>query len=232
MCLIRRDFGCRLVLRRVVKLVDFLSSGRRPGLFTRWKPKVQSLQRPQKSGHLGGFPGWPFRFLRSSHHFPLRLDGRRPVANPSHPARDAWRDPIDRGPSHPGVFDGFSSRGALRPPSSIRRVANIASFVRPATEAMLDSLTFGGGVFRCAVETPRAVPCSRRGFLGRAQSVGWLQVPSVAIALASRQVESSRLFGPSLCISFLPGVAYALPHGHQRQAEAESLLPRRHVEGD
>ena len=36
--------------------------------FTRWKPKVQSLQRPQKNGHLGGSPGWPFQFLRPSHH--------------------------------------------------------------------------------------------------------------------------------------------------------------------
>ena len=34
---------------------------RKSATFTRWKPKVQSLQRPQKNGHLGGFPGWPFR---------------------------------------------------------------------------------------------------------------------------------------------------------------------------
>jgi hypothetical protein len=42
-------------------------------VFTRWKSKVQSLQRPQKNGHLRSFPGWPFRFFRSSHHFPTTL---------------------------------------------------------------------------------------------------------------------------------------------------------------
>src|SRR3954447_23861377 len=48
MCLIRGDFGCRPVLLCVRKLLDSPRSTVHSGLFTRWKSKVQSLQRPHE----------------------------------------------------------------------------------------------------------------------------------------------------------------------------------------
>jgi hypothetical protein len=59
----RLQSKCLFLRNNLVKIDN------RTATFTRWKPKVQSLQRPRKNGHLERQLGWPFRFFRLSHHF-------------------------------------------------------------------------------------------------------------------------------------------------------------------